>query len=289
VLGSGIILTTLIGAALGRWVTHRVISPVRQLAGRVMALSPEDGHRPLAGDYPQDEVGELALAFDRYVERIRGFIERERAFTADLSHELRTPLTVISGAAEVLLADSALAPAVRRRVERIQRAEKEMAEMIPALLALARESEQGASAPSASVAEALGQEVDTNAHLLAGKPVEVQLQIDRDERLRVEPALLRSVLGNLIRNAFIYTQEGRILLRLDRRLLTIEDTGPGIPADEIERIFRRYYVAGDSHGSGIGLSLVKRICERYGWSIRLRSTPTIGTVIEVEFGPPPAD
>lgn len=287
-LGSGIILTTLIAAALGHWLTFRVISPVRQLAGRVMALDPEDDHKPLAGDYPQDEVGELALAFDRYVERIRGFVERERAFTADLSHELRTPLTVIAGAAEVLLSDPALPPPVRTRVERIQRAEEEMAEMIPALLALARETEQGASPPRASIADVLRRLMDGHAHLLEGKAVEVQLEVVRDESLRVEPALLRSVLGNLIRNAYIYTEQGCIRLMLDGRRLIVEDTGPGIPTDEIERVFRRYYVAGESHGSGIGLSLVKRICERYGWSIRLRSTPAIGTVIEMEFGQTPA-
>lgn len=282
--GAGILLTTLIAAALGHWLAFRVISPVTQLAREVMALRPEDAHRPMARDYPPDEVGELALAFDRYVERIRGFVERERAFTADLSHELRTPLTVISGAAEVLLADANLASAVRTRVERIQRAGEEMAELIPALLALARETEQGASPPRASVADILKQELDSHTHLLAGKAVEVQLEIHRDEQLRVEPALLRSVLGNLIRNAFIYTEEGRIRLQLEGRRLIIEDTGPGIPTDEIERVFRRYYVVGHSHGSGIGLSLVKRICERYGWSIRLRSTPASGTIIEVEFG-----
>jgi len=283
-LCSGVILTTLIAAALGHWLTFRVISPVRQLAGGVMALRPERAHKPLAADYPPDEVGELALAFDRYVERIRGFVERERAFTADLSHELRTPLTVISGATEVLLADPSLASRVRVRVERIQRAAEEMAEMIPALLALARETEQGASPPRASLGQVLTEVVDSHAHLLEGKAVDVELEIGQDEQLRVEPALLRSALGNLIRNAFTYTEEGRIRLQLNARSLLVEDTGPGIPTAEIERVFRRYYVAGESQGSGIGLSLVKRICERYGWSIRLRSTPTIGTVIQMEFG-----
>lgn len=285
-LATGVVVMSVLAAAVGLWLTGRVIAPVTQLAERVRGLNPELRTEPLASFYPQDEVGELATSFDHYLERLQDFIERERAFTGDVSHELRTPLAIIAGAAEVLLGDPSLPDPARGRIKRIARACGEMTELTSALLGLAREAE-GAMPPggACSVEEVLRDVVDKLSVLLQNKPVSVELDIQARPQLQVEKAMLAIVLGNIVRNAFSYTERGRIRIQLASDSVCVEDTGSGIRPDEIKSVFQRYYRGSGSAGAGIGLSLVKRICDRYRWNVSLSSTEGSGTLIRLDFTP----
>jgi signal transduction histidine kinase len=138
-LGSGVLVITLLASAGGLWLAGRVITPVSVLASRVKALEPEAVHSPLGEDFPRDELGALARVFDRYLARLGAFIKRGRAFTPDVSHELRTPLSIIQGAAEIQEEDASLTARQRARALRVQRAAQDMAEITTALLVLARE------------------------------------------------------------------------------------------------------------------------------------------------------
>jgi signal transduction histidine kinase len=285
-LGSGVLVITLLASAGGLWLAGRVISPVSVLASRVQALEPEAMHSPLGADFPRDELGALARAFDRYLARLGAFIERERAFTADVSHELRTPLSIIQGAAEIQEEDDSLTERQRARAQRVQRAAQDMAEITTALLVLAREQRVG-SAPPASVAKLVQEAVERHRHLLAGKSTGVKLQVDADPRPTADRALLLIVVGNLIRNAFQHTDQGEVNIHLTADQLRITDTGRGIAEAELEHIFQRHYKGSDSRGEGIGLSLTKRICDRYGWEITVASHQGRGTEVRLGFGPPP--
>jgi len=282
-LGIGVLVATLLASAGGLWLAGRVIAPVSVLAGRVKALEPEASHSPLGADFPRDELGELARAFDRYLARLGAFIERERAFTADVSHELRTPLSIIQGAAEIQEEDVSLTERQRVRALRVQRAAQDMAEITTALLALAREHGIG-SAPPTSMAKLVQEAVERHRHLLENKPTEIKLSIQNDARLVADRALLLIVVGNLVRNAFQHTDQGEVDIRLTRNDLRIADTGRGIPEAELARIFQRHYKGSGSRGEGIGLSLTKRICDRYGWSIAVESHPGRGTEVRLDFG-----
>ncbi|GMR08531.1 MAG: HAMP domain-containing sensor histidine kinase [Gammaproteobacteria bacterium] len=283
-LGIGILLMTLLSAFLGFWLAGRVIAPVRELATRVAGLHPEDHGAPLAEDFPHDEVGILAREFDAYLRRLAAFIEREQAFTADVSHELRTPLAVIEGATEILLDEPGLDEARRARIERIARSVHEMTELVTALLLLAREEKGNVSESGCAVGEVLQQVVEGHRHLLRHKPVEIKLDIQVQTILPVECTLLRVVLANLIRNAFSYTERGRVCISLEENGITVDDTGIGISPEQLRRIFERYYTA-STDGEGIGLSLVKRICRRYGWNIDIDSREGRGTLIRLSFLP----
>jgi signal transduction histidine kinase len=284
ILGFGVIVMSLLSAAGGVWLAGRVISPVTDLAQRVTGLGLLDRPTPLAQDFAQDELGDLARAFESYLTRLQAFVEREREFTADVSHELRTPLTVINGAAEVLLANPELTPALRGRVARIARATREMSELTAALLVLAREQQPNVHVDEAcAVEEVLRDVVEKHAHLLMAKPVRVDIEMLAQPQLRVARPVLAIVLGNLIRNAYAYTHEGAIHIRLLADRVTIEDTGSGMPAAELALAFQRHYKGEQSRGAGIGLSLVKRICDRYGWSIELDSEPGRGTCSKLLF------
>lgn len=283
-LAAGVLAMTLLSALGGAWLAARAISPVTELAAQVGRADPLDPPRLADADTPRDEVGELARAFDRYSQRLHAFVDRELAFTADVSHELRTPVAVIQGAVEVLAEDPRLDEAERGRLARIERAARDMGELIRALLLMAREADAEASADGAcDAAQVLRECVERHRHLLERRPTELRLEIRAQPRLPAEPALFAVVVGNLIRNAFAYTESGTVSISLEARSLTVADTGMGIKAEELGRVFQRYYKGSASRGAGIGLSLTKRICDRYGWDIELESREGQGTCARLRF------
>jgi len=281
-LAGGALIMIGLSAALGLWLAERVVSPVGELARRVGNLEPRGRAFALASDFPRDEVGTLAKEFDAYQDRLRAFIEREQAFTADVSHELRTPLAVIEGAAEVLQEDAALDDGQRTRVQRIARAAREMTEVTHALLELAREQQQDKLTASCEVEKLLHEVVDSHRHLLETNNVTVDITVHSAPVLSVECALLRIVIGNLIRNAFSYTKEGCVRITLDSYSISVADTGIGIPTQQLEEVFKPFYSA--QGGEGIGLSLVRRICQHYGWEIKVSSRVGKGTRFRLNFG-----
>ena len=97
------------------------------------------------------------------------------------------------------------------------------------------------------------------------------------------PALLAIVVGNLVRNAVAHGEGAAVSVRLERERLTVSDAGVGIPGEELGRVFQRYYRGSASRGAGIGLSLVKRICDRNDWEILLESRPGAGTTATLSF------
>jgi signal transduction histidine kinase len=285
-LAGGILIMALLSAAGGYWLAGRVVEPVVRLSKEVSDASPEGQSPALSEHFSEDELGELARAFDNYLSRLRAFIDRERAFTADVSHELRTPLAVIQGATEVLEGDPTLNPKQKQRIDRIERAGRDMTELTTALLLMAREETAGAQPDEqCAVTDVVLDCVEKNRHLIEGRPATLDLRLDAEPALPAERTLLGIVIGNLIRNAFSYTETGTIAIRLKADRLVVSDTGIGIKADELARVFQRYYKGSASKGSGIGLSLVKRICDRYGWEVLIESRENEGTTAQLLFAP----
>jgi signal transduction histidine kinase len=290
-LSVSVALITVVAAVSGRWLASGVIAPVTRLVRRVAGLQPGEAPPPLAGEFPWHEVQQLAADFDGYLARLHAFGERERLFTGDVSHELRTPLAVIAGAAELLAADPTLSERSQARVARIGRAVAEMGEMTAALLALAREQGAGprAEAPPCDVAAVAEELVERYRALFRAKPVALRLEVRARPQLAADRAVLSMVLGNLLRNALGFTQEGEVALRIEPDALEVHDTGPGI-ARAIGRhggdLFRPYVRGRDSDGAGLGLSLVQRLCARQGWRIWLADRPGGGTIARLLFGGP---
>lgn len=283
ILAVGVLVMVLLSAVVGYWLAGRVIAPVTDLARRVTGLRPEQGDVVLAAAFPWNEVHELAQAIDDYQARLRAFIERERLFTGDVSHELRTPLAVINGAAELMRSDPDLDEANRKRLLRISRSAVEMTEITEALLVLAREKRDSGDSAPCDVAEVITDVVEKLRHLHEAKPIEVNLAIDARPQLPVERAVLAMAVGNLLRNAYTHTDRGRIDVHLDADGVTVTDTGPGIDPALQARIMERHYRGPHSTGAGIGLSLVRRICDRYGWRFTLHSQPGSGTQAHLDF------
>ncbi len=279
-----VISASVLALWLGYALSQRAIAPVTSLAKTVAVLEPSKPAKKLATQYVNDEVGELALAFDRYLDRLQDFIAREQEFTGNASHELRTPLTIIKGAVELLFNDPELSPKSRKVLQRIKRATDTMSQMVDTLLVLAREDEM--TDEDVVRVSVIAQEIITeNNDLLGNKPVKLELNNRQDFGLQIPHSILTILLGNLLRNAIAYTKEGSITVTLESPSVLVTDTGKGITSEALPLIFDRHYRGNDneSTGSGIGLSIVKRICDHYRWKIDVRSTPGKGTVVSIDF------
>lgn len=280
IAGAGIM--TLLSAVGGLWLAGRVIAPVTDLARAVSAAPADNPPRLAAANEPDDEIAELAGAFDQYLTRLAAFVERERAFTADASHELRTPLAVIRGAAELLAEDSGLTEEQVTRLARIQRAAADMSDLLAALLLLAREENAPADA-QCDAAQIARECIARYQPLAANRGTTVVLEAAGPVPLPVPAAMFAIVVANLVHNAVAHTSNGTVAVQLDSARLSVRDTGIGIRGDEMAQVFQRYHRGPESTGSGIGLSLVKRVCDSYGWRIALASRPGGGTTATLEF------
>lgn len=272
-------------AAGGYWLASRVTSSVTRLARQVGQAEPGDTDLSLSWikETSNDEVGELARAFDRYLRRLREFIERENFFTADVSHELRTPLAIMLGAVEVLEQDESLSPKQKERITRIHRATQDMIDLTSALLLMAREHLDAADEQPCDVSDVALACVERHRHLIGDRPIRLEVETIAKANLIVERPLLEIVIGNLIRNALFHTKSGSVLLKVEAGKLTVTDTGVGMRPEELERAMERYYKGASSAGAGVGLSLVKRICDRYGWRISLDSKEGEGTSAVIDY------
>jgi signal transduction histidine kinase len=270
--------------AIGLWSSSRVISPLTELARRVGGLAGKDSPDKLAPHFPPDEVGELASALDEYAARMTRLVRRDREFNADVSHELRTPLAVIRGAAELLLANPELPPKTRQRLERIERAALQCTDLTTALLLLSRNERGHGSTDVFKLCCALA---EANRAQLGGRPIEVIVDGREDVSVDAPEAVLSVALGNLLGNACKYTQEGEVRVTVEADRVLIADTGPGLSAEDAARLFERGYRgsgAGGTSGGGIGLSIVRRLCELYDWTVSIAPRPERGAVAELRFG-----
>jgi signal transduction histidine kinase len=212
----------------------------------------------LAPDFAVDEVGALAQAFDRYQEKLYEYVRRERAFTADASHELRTPLAVIRGAIEVML-DSADA-ASEARLKRMQRGADELGDLLDALLVLARSDEtEAASGHTPDLEVVVGNVLRERAVALREKHLQVQHEGISGVSVAAPPRVLGVIVANLLRAVTQFAEGGtlRVEVSADAVRITRHAGASGAPLDPSERI--------------LGLSMIRRVCERWGW--KLEETP----------------
>src|SRR6056297_2935122 len=288
-LGGAVVLFSLLSLALGTWSAGRVMAPVSNLARRLEALEGTEGRLDLAGQFPDDEVGQLAAVVDEYAEKLHDLVERDKAFNADVSHELRTPLAVISGATELLLGQPDLPDRTRQRLLRIARAARQSTDITTALLHLVR-AERGLAGESSNqnVGQIVEQLVENYRPLIEGRNLVLNVRQIAPLNVIAPEAVIAVVLGNLLGNAIRYTQEGEVAVEVRTGEVRIVDTGPGIEPDELPHIFDRHFRGRGSggKGSGLGLSIVKRLCDLYGWRIEFENrTDTSGLIVGVAFFP----
>ncbi|MGH8040845.1 MAG: histidine kinase dimerization/phospho-acceptor domain-containing protein [Rudaea sp.] len=289
-LARDLIALVLLGTALSAWLgwlwAGRAIAPVRRLAQLVETLEPSRrGANRLAVGFAVDEVGTLAQAFDRYQEKLHDYVRRERAFTADASHELRTPLAVIRGAIEVMLDDDGRTPAEETRLKRMQRGSDELRDLLDALLVLARSDEEEALSGhtpdlDARVAHLLAERADA----LREKGLSVQHTGVADIGVAAPPRVLDVVVGNLLRAATQFAEGGE--LRVDVAPTCVRIAYRQALGRDSTPVPRR---GGDDRADRVlGLSMIRRVCERWGWILDERAGGDEGRSFSLQIAPPPA-
>lgn len=278
--------------------SNYLLSPIVWLANKFDRFDPTNTDLNLEdlSDIPGDidwEVNKLVSSFSSYSKRIKSFVERERAFTRDASHEFRTPLTVITMAADLLSAEQDLNEYSKKYVTRIRGSARDMQELIDAFLILARETDQEFVEEYIMVADTIEREVNAADIYLDGKPIVVQIDQQYPLELYTANKVLGIVLGNLIRNAILYTNEGTVKIIVKESSVVISDTGIGMSEEQTKKIFQPYYRANQKDkttrkGYGVGLTIVKRLSTRFNWQVEVQSEVGVGTAIEVIFKETPS-
>ena len=270
--------------------SKRAVSPVIWLANQVKLWDPKnpDTNSIRPENLPSDVEGEtfiLATSLHDYASRINNFVERERNFTRDASHELRTPLTVIRVAGDMMGGDDGMSPLSKKSLTRIKQAGRDMEALIESFLILAREGDTGLPDEEFSVSDVIADEVDKAQVLLRDKPVELKLDVVQDFDLFAPSRVLSVMFGNLLRNACKYTETGSIRVVIELGRVTIIDTGIGMAKEDLDRVYDTFFRGGNhsEEGQGVGLSIVRRLSDRYHWPVKLDSLLGEGTLASIEF------
>ncbi|MGR4890615.1 sensor histidine kinase [Sphingopyxis sp. LARHCG72] len=286
-LGAWSLAILLIAGGIGYWLAVRATAPLTRLAAKVSERGPNEVPRIAASDFPDNEIGTLARSLEQAFETIRAFVERESAFTRDVSHELRTPLAVVRSSAELLETRSELAPPAARTIRRIAAAAQDMERTIDLLFALAREERAVTERKPVELLPLIESALLDASDRFDGSAYDVEIAVPAGTTVLAGSTGLALILANLIGNAFQHARGGRLAISFANGRLSIVDDGPGI-ADEVIATEEVAFVKGDaSAGHGLGLGIVRRLCERDG-IVPDFQTSEDGTTVHLVFPPPPA-
>lgn len=258
---------------LGFWIwlaTWRGLRPLDAVAGEIAARRP-DKLEPVAPASAPQEIRPLVEAINGLFLRVGQALESERRFTADAAHELRTPLAALAAQAQVAQRardDDERNHAIGQLIASSRRA----ARLVDQLLTLARLDPDNAAVTETVSLDRLAEEACA-LHGAEAMGKGVALELDAAAATTTGNAdMLRILLRNLVDNALRYTPAGgRVTVAVAPGIVSVTDTGPGIPPEERQRVFDRFHrLAGqETEGSGLGLSIVARIAERHGATIGL--------------------
>lgn len=276
------------------WLAALTLRPLRQVA-RAVATRDHASLAPLPAEGLPDELAPLVGELNDLLGRLGRALDAQRAFVADAAHELRSPLTALKLQLQLLARapdGPARAAAQAQLAEGIDRA----AWLVEQLLVLAR-SEPGAPPvpmQPLDLAELARGALAATVPLAQARGSELALEADRVVPVRGDAAALGALVRNLVDNAVRHAPAGsrvdvRVALEDGAPVLTVDDAGPGIPPDERERVFDRFYrrqASSGTEGSGLGLAIVRRVAERHGGSVTLGDSPLGGLRATVRFAQP---
>ena len=282
----------LAGAALGGWfLARRALSPVDAMVEAARRIEAEDLSKRIPAGSSDDELGRLAAVLNDMLARLKRSFDTVRRFSADAAHELRTPLTILKGEIEVALS-SAQAPAeIRQTLASCLEEVERLNSLVEDLLLMARmEGNALSAAPTpVNLAQVLEDVAPALNELAARAGNSCTVSFASPVWIEGYDSLLFRLVFNLAENAIKYTPPGGkigVALRQENgaAVLEIQDNGPGIAADALERIFDPFYrgdPAREGDGTGLGLALVRAIVELHQGRITVSSAPGEGSFFQV--------
>ncbi len=309
------ILIAIISSGLVCYILARYLtSPIVQLRAATQKLASGDltARAGMPGSHRHDEMAELMRDFDRMAERLENLVNAQSRLLTDISHELRSPLARLNVALE--LARQRSGSDARSALDRIDREANRLNELIQKLLTIARLEAGEESIEKVPVhLEQIIHEIAKDAAFEAqNRHCEVEATIVDDCVVMGSPSLLHSAIENVVRNAIRYTQEGTsVEVRLEQgvglpnlalptagikndgvgkpeAVVRVTDSGPGVPEDALDKLFRPFYRIDDARGRqtggvGLGLAITDRAVRLHGGTIRVSNRPQGGLMVEIRL------
>jgi signal transduction histidine kinase len=271
----------LLSLGVGWVLAGRALRPVARITDVAAHIEGDDLSQRISLAGPDDELKRMADTFDRMLDRVSAAFEAQHQLVDDASHELRNPLAVMRASLDVSLREPH--PSVAQLQETIavtSRAVNRMSRQVDDLLATARRPGAGQEEEDVDVVSLLQHVVEDFSDSAGLRSLSLTAVSEGQLRLPGDGSALARAVGNLVSNAVRLAPEGsQVTLAAGRAdawtWLAVADQGPGIPADQHERIFERAWSA---HGSsGLGLAIVRQIVEAHGGVVRLHSAPDSGS------------
>jgi len=287
------LIAVAIAAVIAILLSATLVRPLRQLTRAAQNMAAGDLEQQVAVQ-SKDEIGQLAEAFNQMSREIARVNKLRRQMTADIAHDLRTPITVISGYIESMR-DGVLKPTPERlgmiyaEIERLEALVNDLR-----LLSQVDAGELPIHPQSLDPKTLLERAAATFQHRAELQQIALKVEAQANlPDLALDEARMMQVLSNLIANALQFTPAGGVItLRAEREdnrvCLSVSDTGQGIPAEELERVFDRFYRVDSARqdsagGSGLGLAIVKALVEAQGGKVSVASQMDKGTVFRIDF------
>ncbi len=297
-------IALLLASAGGYFLARKSLAPVVAMSTQAGRIGAANLHQRLAVQNERDELGHLAQSFNSLLDRLSESFERQRRFMADASHELRTPVAILRGEAEVALSQQARSLEEYRESLGVLHHEAErLTHIVEDLFTLTRaDAGQYPLQPRDFYLDELVAECVHSARTLAlAKKISLNFEEASESPIRADESLLRRMILNLLDNAIKYTFEGgRVTVTCrraaDQYVLSIADTGGGIPADLQLRIFERFFRAdkarsraeNDGGGAGLGLSISRWIAEAHYGRLELTHSDSAGSTFTAYLPVPPS-
>ncbi|MCM3879233.1 MAG: ATP-binding protein [Vicinamibacterales bacterium] len=288
-------VATLVASIFGGWfVAGRALAPIRRISQAAEAMSAGDLHARIAVEHTETELGQVASTLNDAFDRLRMAVDQERRFTADVSHELRTPISVLRAEAEWALNRERTPQQYKHALAVCRRAARRMQDAVDHMLALVR----------AEAIDEARELLPVDIHVVIADVTEWLAPMAQERGVRVavagvpltvkgDPERLREALTNVITNAILYNRPGGSVTVTTREIsgtgtgrIEIMDSGVGIPAEAIPRVFDRFFRVDparsrDLGGSGLGLSIARAIFVAHGGEITCASELGTGSVFVI--------
>ncbi len=288
-VGGGVLL---LGLAGGWWIASRAMRPIQDISAAAVKISAGDLSQRISTTETESELGQLAGVLNSTFARLDAAFAQQQQFTSDAAHELRTPVSVMLTQTQGTLNRERSAAEYRETVEACQRAAQRMRRLIESLLALARldAGQETMKRLNFDFAQTVSECVESLQPLADERTVKIHCELSTTECVG-DSERLTQVVTNLLTNAIQYNQPGgEVHVKLAAAdgvaTLTVSDNGPGISAEDLPRVFERFYRADKSRstgGNGLGLSISKAIVEAHGGTIEAVSESGAGTTFTVRL------
>jgi two-component system sensor histidine kinase CpxA len=296
--GLGILIGILTSGIVCYFLARYLTAPITRLRQATQKLASGDLSARVGGRISSsgDEVSQLMRDFDKMAEQIENLVNAQSRLLKDISHELRSPLARLSVALE--LARQRSGPEAQAVLDRISLESSRMNELIASLMTISRlESGSGTLRKVSVELEAIVDEVARDAAFEAqARNCQVEAEIVDELPILGDPALLRSAIENVVRNATRYTAEGTtVKIRAEKAqrlhpeaVVRVSDAGPGVPEDSLEKIFRPFYRIDDARvrstgGVGLGLAITERAVRLHGGSVKASNLAGGGLSVEIRL------